>query len=82
MGMYAILPDGTEYPLNIGFMRVSEMKGLEKLLNIIMDAGINRQGIEEVIERLKAQHPKVCVGRVPVMFSPDQVRQMLKKGNL
>ncbi len=33
--------------------------------------------IEEVIKRLKAQHPTVCVGKVPVLFSPDQVRTML-----
>lgn len=33
MGMYVILPDGEERPLNIGFIRISEMKGLEELLN-------------------------------------------------
>ncbi len=37
MGMYVILSDGTERPLNIGFMRVSEMAGLERLLNEIVD---------------------------------------------
>jgi hypothetical protein len=81
MGMYVILSDGTEHPLNIGFMRVSEMKGLERLLNVIAGSGMSRQGVEEVIERLRAQHPEVCVGKVPVMFSPDQVHQMLKKVN-
>jgi hypothetical protein len=33
--------------------------------------------IEDVVERLKAQHPEICVGKVPVFFSPDQVRKML-----
>ena len=33
MGMYVVLPDGTERPLNIGYMKVSEMAGLEELLN-------------------------------------------------
>jgi hypothetical protein len=33
--------------------------------------------IEDVVERLKAQHPEICVGKVPVSFSPDQVRKML-----
>jgi hypothetical protein len=33
MGMYVVFPDGTEKPLDIGFMRVGEMAGLEKLLN-------------------------------------------------
>jgi hypothetical protein len=82
MGMYVIIPDGTEHPLNIGFMRVSEMAGLEKLLNTIAGSGMSPQGIEEVIKMLKAQHPEVCVGKVPVTFSPDQVRWMLKKANL
>lgn len=31
--MYVILPDGTERPLNIGYMKVGEMGGLEELLN-------------------------------------------------
>jgi len=37
MGMYAVLPDGSERPLHIGFLRVSEMEGLEKLLNEVAD---------------------------------------------
>ena len=35
MGMYVIFPDGTERPLNIGYMKVGEMAGLESLLNEI-----------------------------------------------
>ena len=38
---------------------------------------MDRSKIEEVVARLKAQHPAVCVGKVPVQFSPDQVRKML-----
>lgn len=38
---------------------------------------MNHRQIEEVVERLKAQHPEICVGKVPVSFSPDQVRKML-----
>jgi hypothetical protein len=37
MGMYAMMPDDTQRPLNIGYMRVSEMQGLEKLLNEILN---------------------------------------------
>ena len=36
LGFYVLLPDGTERPLNIGFMRVGEMSALESLLNEIM----------------------------------------------
>jgi|SRR5208282_2277295 len=36
MGMYLIDHNGMEYPLKIGFMRVSEMGGLEELLNDVV----------------------------------------------
>lgn len=36
MGFYLILPDGDERPLNIGYMRVSEMAGLERLFNDVV----------------------------------------------
>lgn len=32
-GFYAIMPDGTEREIKIGFMRVGEMPALEKFLN-------------------------------------------------
>jgi hypothetical protein len=38
---------------------------------------VNRNQIEDVVTLLKAQHPDVCVGKVPVLFSPDQVRKVL-----
>ena len=34
-GFYVLLPDGTERPLVIGFMRVGEMHALESMLNDI-----------------------------------------------
>jgi len=38
---------------------------------------LSSREIESIVERLKAQHPEVCVGKVPIQFSPDQVRKML-----
>jgi len=38
---------------------------------------LSSKQIEDVVARLKAQHPEVCAGKVPVFFSPDQVRKML-----
>lgn len=35
--------------------------------------------IEAVIAYLKSQHPEICRGKVPVQFSPDQVRKALKE---
>ena len=36
LGMYALLPDGTERPIDIGYMRVGEMRALESLLNDVL----------------------------------------------
>jgi hypothetical protein len=77
-GFYIVLEDGTSLPIPIGFMRKSEMKALESLLN-----GITRSqerpalDVEAVLKDLHDQ--EVFPERHPVSYSPDQVRKTLTR---
>jgi hypothetical protein len=61
----------TKAKIPIGFMRVSECSGLQRLLLLASEAG--KVDVDRLLAVLKAQH----AGDAPILFSSDQIRKAI-----
>ena len=80
-GFYIVTEDGVSHPIPIGFMRISECKTLESLLNQIIGSQerVPALDVEAVIKDLHDQEVYAGNEHPLLIHSPDQIRKTLTR---